>query len=87
MLAQSDNELLTPVDPGIPMGTLFRRFWQPISLSSRITSPDGRPVWIRVLGENLIAFRNTHGDAGVLQPRGYAVSHTRGHATIAAGAR
>jgi phthalate 4,5-dioxygenase oxygenase subunit len=67
MLAQSDNELLTRVGPGTPMGTLFRRFWQPVSLSSRITGPDGQPVRLRILGENLIAFRDTNGAVGVLQ--------------------
>jgi phthalate 4,5-dioxygenase len=67
MLAQSDNELLTRVGPGTPMGTLFRRFWQPISLSSRIIGPDGPLVRVRILGENLIAFRDSNGDVGVLQ--------------------
>ncbi|OLT18869.1 hypothetical protein BJF78_11835 [Pseudonocardia sp. CNS-139] len=49
------------------MGTLFRRFWQPVSLSSRIAGPDGPPSRLRILGENLIAFRDSNGDVGVLQ--------------------
>src|ERR1044072_9732041 len=61
MLAKSDNELLTKVGPGTPMGEAFRRFWLPVMLPDELPSPDCAPVRLRVLGEDLIAFKDTAG--------------------------
>lgn len=47
------------------MGTLFRRFWLPALLSAEI-EPDGAPIRLRILGEDLVAFRDTNGRAAVL---------------------
>ncbi len=66
MLSQEDNELLTRVGPGTPMGTLMRRFWMPVLLSKEIAEPDCPPVRVRLLGEPLIAFRDTNGRVGVV---------------------
>lgn len=66
MLSREDNELLTRVGPGTPMGTFMRRFWMPVLLSSEIAEPDGAPVRVRLLGEPLIAFRDTQGRVGVV---------------------
>jgi phenylpropionate dioxygenase-like ring-hydroxylating dioxygenase large terminal subunit len=66
MLTQEENEYLCRVGRGTPMGELMRRFWMPTVLSSEIPEPDGRPVRVRVLGEDLIAFRDTEGRAGLL---------------------
>jgi phenylpropionate dioxygenase-like ring-hydroxylating dioxygenase large terminal subunit len=55
------NELLTRTGPGTPMGELFRRYWQPALLSWELPEPDCPPVRVRVLGERLIAFRDTPG--------------------------
>ncbi|BCB77884.1 Rieske 2Fe-2S domain-containing protein [Phytohabitans flavus] len=67
MLSREDNELLTRVGPGTPAGELFRRFWHPVTTSARLGGPDGPQLRVRVLGENLIVFRDTNGDVGVLQ--------------------
>jgi len=66
MLSREDNELLTRVGPGTPMGELFRRFWLPAFLPSELPSPDCDPVRIRLLGEDLVAFRDTMGRVGLL---------------------
>jgi len=64
MLSKEENELLTRVGPGTPMGNLWRRFWLPAILSNEIT-PDSPPVRLRILGEDLIAFRDTSGSVGI----------------------
>jgi phenylpropionate dioxygenase-like ring-hydroxylating dioxygenase large terminal subunit len=66
MLTKEDNELLTRVGPGTPMGNLMRQYWMPSMMSSELPSPDCPPVRIRILGENLIAFRTTSGQVGVV---------------------
>ena len=55
------HERLTRVGPGTPMGNVFRRYWLPAALSSELPEPDGAPVRVRLLGEDLIAFRETSG--------------------------
>ena len=65
MLSQQDNEAITQVGPGTLMGDFLRLYWQPVVLSFELPEPDGRPVRIRLLGEDLIAFRNTEGRVGV----------------------
>ena len=49
------------------MGSLFRRFWMPALLSDEVT-PDGDPVRLRIMGEDLLAFRDTSGRVGVVEP-------------------
>jgi len=66
MLSREENELLTRVGPGTPMGELFRRFWTPVMLASEVPAPDGPPVRVNVLGEKLVAFRATDGRIGLL---------------------
>jgi phthalate 4,5-dioxygenase oxygenase subunit len=66
MLSKEDNERLTRVSKGTPMGELMRRYWQPILLSSELPETDGAPVRVRVLGEDLIAFRDTSGRVGLV---------------------
>src|SRR5918911_1654738 len=67
MLSQEENELITRVGPGTPMGNLFREYWLPAMLSEEVPAPDGDPVRILMLGEQLIAFRDTSGRVGLLQ--------------------
>jgi phenylpropionate dioxygenase-like ring-hydroxylating dioxygenase large terminal subunit len=67
MLSREDNELLCRVGPGTPMGALMRQYWVPAALSSELPKPDCTPVRIRLLGENLIAFRTTSGAVGLIQ--------------------
>jgi phthalate 4,5-dioxygenase len=66
MLSSEENELLTRVDPGTAMGNLFRRYWIPALLAEEIPEPDGAPVRVRLLGEDLVAFRDTRGRIGLL---------------------
>jgi phthalate 4,5-dioxygenase len=66
MLKMQDNELLTQVGPGTPMGDLFRRFWLPALIPEELPGPDCEPVRLRLLGENMIAFRDSDGRLGVL---------------------
>ena len=66
MLSHADNEVLTRTDQGTPMGETMRRYWMPALLSSEIAEPDCAPVRVRLLGEDLIAFRDTQGRIGLL---------------------
>lgn len=66
MLTPQENERLTRVGPGTPMGNVFRRYWLPAVLSSELPDPDGAPVRVRILGEDLIAFRATDGAVGLV---------------------
>jgi len=66
MLSKIENELLTRTGPGTPMGGLFRRYWIPAVLSEEISEPDSPPVQVRLLGEELVAFRDSRGRVGLL---------------------
>ena len=67
MLKDEDNERLVRVGPGRPAGELFRRYWQPVLLSEEIAERDGAPMRVRLLGEDLIAFRDTNGRVGLVE--------------------
>src|SRR5437667_8146506 len=66
MLSHEDNELLTRTGPGTPMGTLYRRFWLPALLPSEMPAPDCDPIRFRILGEDLVAFRDSNGKVSFL---------------------
>ena len=66
MLAREENDLLTQIGPEKPMGQLMRRYWIPALLSNEIPEPDGVPVRVRLLGEDLVAFRDSQGRVGLL---------------------
>ena len=66
MLTKEDNDLITNTEPGTPMGELFRRFWLPVALSEELPARDGIPVRVKVLNEDLIAFRDTDGKVGLV---------------------
>ena len=66
MLPQEENELLSRVGPGTPMGELMRQYWVPAGLSSELPGPDCDPVRIKRLCEELIAFRGTDGKVGLV---------------------
>ncbi len=63
---QQSNPLLTQVGPGTSCGELMRRYWQPIAVSSDV---GGLPRKVRILGEDLVLFRDGTGRAGLLYPR------------------
>ncbi len=67
MLSAEDNEVLCRVGPGTPMGTLMRQYWIPGALASELPEADGAPLRLRLLGEDLIAFRVSSGQIGVIQ--------------------
>ena len=67
MLNVEQNELLTRVGPGTPLGETMRRYWVPALLDWEVPTPDSPPVRVRLLGEDLVAFRNTSGRVGILQ--------------------
>src|SRR3954463_8430826 len=48
------------------MGALMRRYWIPAAFANQIEKPDSAPVRVRLLGENLVLFRNTSGRIGLL---------------------
>ena len=57
---------LVRTGPGTPTGNLLRRYWVPILLSSEIAQPDGPQVRVQILGEKLLAFRDSEGRAGLI---------------------
>ncbi len=68
MLSVEDNEAITRVGPGTPMGTLMREYWIP-ALESTDVLADGRPIRVRLLGEDLVAFRDSAGKLGLVAER------------------
>jgi nitrite reductase/ring-hydroxylating ferredoxin subunit len=66
MLSIHDNDILSKVEPGTPMGKLMREYWLPALKSDELPSPDCPPVRLRLLSENLIGFRVTSGKAGIV---------------------
>ena len=67
MLSVENNELVTRVGRGTPMGEVMRRYWTPILLDWELPGPDCDPVRVRILGEDLVAFRDTSGRVGLLE--------------------
>src|SRR2546427_2597233 len=67
MLAREENELITRVGPGTPMGETMRRYWMLALLASELPEPDCPPVRVKLLGEDLVAFRDTSGRIGLLE--------------------
>jgi len=66
MLTAEQNELLCRVEGAAPMGQMMRRHWLPLCLSEEAAEKDGAPVRARLLGEDLVVFRDTNGRLGVL---------------------
>src|SRR5919206_3999798 len=66
MLTAKENERLTRVGRGTPMGDFLRRFWLPALLSDELPEADGDPVRTRTLGEDLVAFRDSNGTVGMV---------------------
>lgn len=66
MLSKEENNLLTQTNSGTPTGEYFRRFWLPALLPTEVPSPDCPPVRVRMLGENLLAFRDTKGRVALI---------------------
>src|SRR5947209_5541621 len=65
MLTQEQNDLLTRTGPGTPGGELLRRYWQPAALAEELP-PGGAPLPVRLLGEDLVLFRDDQNRIGLL---------------------
>jgi phthalate 4,5-dioxygenase oxygenase subunit len=76
MLTQEQNETLTRTSAGTPMGDLMRRYWIPVLLDWELSEPDGPPVMVTLLGEELVAFRQTDGRVGLVAAH---CAHRRAH--------
>jgi nitrite reductase/ring-hydroxylating ferredoxin subunit len=66
MLNQDNNQLLTRVGKGTPMGDMMRRYWHPIALSSELPDNDSDPIVRKLLGDKFVLFRDTAGVVGVM---------------------
>jgi phthalate 4,5-dioxygenase len=66
MLTVEENDLLCRVEGDAPMGQLMRRHWIPACMSEEAAEPDGKPLRVRLLGEDLVVFRDSDGRIGVL---------------------
>ena len=65
MLTAEQNEQLTRVGPGTPAGELLRRYWMPVAPACELT--EAQPTrFVRVLGEDLVLFRDKSGRVGLL---------------------
>ena len=65
MISKEENQLLTQTGEGTPCGELLRRYWHPVALSEEL-KPDGAPVPVKLLGTELVVFRDEQGRVGVL---------------------
>jgi 5,5'-dehydrodivanillate O-demethylase oxygenase subunit len=65
MLSKEENELLTRVGPGTPAGAMLRRYWWPVGFSEQVIKL-GQPIKVRLLGEDLVLFRDGGGHLGLL---------------------
>src|SRR5207302_9497843 len=66
MLTAEQNELLTLSGPSTPLGELFRRYWIPALMAEELPGLDCVPVRGKLLGEELLAFRDTSGRVGLV---------------------
>jgi phthalate 4,5-dioxygenase len=67
VLSKEENELLTRVEDEAPMGQAMRRYWLPALLAEDVAKPGGRPVRVRLFGEDLVAFRDSEGKLGLIE--------------------
>src|SRR3954465_3849148 len=67
MLSPKNNEQITRTGPGTPMGEYLRRYWLAGITSREVPEPDCPPIRVKLLSENLIAFRTTSGAVGLIQ--------------------
>ena len=65
MITPEENQLLTQTGLGTPAGELLRRYWQPVALSEELPS-GGAPLAVKILGEELVLFRDDKGRVGLL---------------------
>ena len=66
MITHEQNEYMCRTNAGTPMGELFRRYWIPALMAEELPRPNCPPVQVQLLGERLIAFRDTQGRLGLM---------------------
>ena len=66
MLSIKENELLTQVGPGAPMGKLMRQYWHPVAASQELDTSPFRTKEIRLMGEDLVLYRDRSGQLGLI---------------------
>ena len=66
MMTAAENDLLCRVEGDAPMGRMMRQYWIPACLSEEVEVPDGTPLRVRLLGEDLVVFRDSDGRLGAL---------------------
>lgn len=65
MMTPEDNVRITRVGPGTPGGEMLRRYWQPVSAAGELS--EDKPIKkVRVLGEDLVLYRDTSGGYGLV---------------------
>jgi phthalate 4,5-dioxygenase oxygenase subunit len=69
MLSAAENEVITQIGPGTPAGEMMREYWLPLVESSDLPGPDTGPMRVRLLGEDLVTFRDSNGRVGLLAER------------------
>jgi len=69
MMTREENDLLCRVTGNAPMGQMMRRHWTPVCLVEEVAEPDGTPVHARVLGDDVVVFRDSDGKVGVLDEK------------------
>jgi 5,5'-dehydrodivanillate O-demethylase len=67
VLQKTENEILTQVGPGQPMGELMRRYWHPVAASSELAESPFRTKGIKILGEDLVLYRDRSGQLGLIE--------------------
>ena len=65
MVTQAENELMTRIGPGTPAGTLLRRYWHPVCPTAELSEANPKRK-IRMLGEDLLLFRDGKGRVGLI---------------------
>jgi phthalate 4,5-dioxygenase oxygenase subunit len=68
-MTPDQNDLLCRVEGPAPMGLLMRQHWMPACMSEEVAEADGTPVKVRLLGENMVIFRDTQGRVGALDEK------------------
>ncbi len=68
MLSSKDNAYLNTSEPNTPMGNYLRCHWHPVALSEEISKPDCPPIRVKIMGEDLLLFRDTNGRTGLIEP-------------------
>lgn len=68
MLSAKDNSYLNTSEPNTPMGNYLRCHWHPVALSEEVALPDCPPIRLKIMGEDLLLFRDTRGQTGLIEP-------------------